>query len=219
MNPQELLYWVRGTGLQIAAAVFVLGMSYRMLHLALLGRKKSLATPRGSEWTSGLRMMWRRSFAMPELSARGRFTIVVGYIFHLGFLITLLFLSQHIDLLRAVLGFGWPALPRSVIDIATILSIAAMIALLVHRFMDPVKRLLSDFQDHLTWTLAFLPLLTGFLLSRGIGFSYITLLTLHIFSVELLLIAVPFTKLTHMFSIFVARWYNGAFAGFKGVKV
>ena len=40
MNPQELVYWVRGTGLQIAAAVFVFGMSYRMLHLALLGRKK-----------------------------------------------------------------------------------------------------------------------------------------------------------------------------------
>lgn len=219
MNPQELLYWVRGTGLQIAAAAFVLGMSYRMLHLVLLGRKKSLATPRGSEWASGLSMMWRRSFSMPELSARGKFTVVAGYTFHLGFMITLLFLSQHIAMLRAILGFGWPALPRSVIDIAAILSIAAMIALLVHRIVDPVKRLLSDFQDYLTWTLTFLPLLTGFMLLRGIGFDYITLLTLHIFSVELLLIAIPFTKLAHMFSTFVSRWYNGAAAGFRGVKI
>lgn len=218
MNPQELLYWVRGTGLQIAAAAFVLGMSYRMLHLVLLGRKKSLATPRASEWASGLSMMWRRSFAMPELSARGKFTVVAGYTFHLGFLITLLFLSQHIDMLRAILGFGWPALPRSVIDIAAILSIAAMVALLAHRIVDPVKRLLSDFQDYLTWTLTFLPLLTGFMLLRGIGFDYITLLTLHIFSVELLLIAIPFTKLAHMFSAFLARWYNGAAAGFRGIK-
>jgi len=218
MNPQELLYWVRGTGLQIAAAVFVLGMSYRMLHLVLLGRKKSLAVPRGSEWAPGLRTIWRRSLVMPELSARGRFTIVAGYIFHLGFLITLFFLSQHIDLLRAVLGFGWPALPRIVIDIAAILSIAALIAMLVYRFMDPVKRLLTDYQDYLTWALTFLPLLTGFMLLRGIGFDYMTLLTLHILSVELLLIAIPFTKLTHMFFVFVARWYNGAFAGFKGVK-
>jgi len=42
---QELLLWIRGTGLQIASAVFVLGMSYRMLHLLMLGRKKSLAEP------------------------------------------------------------------------------------------------------------------------------------------------------------------------------
>ena len=218
MNPQELLYWVRGTGLQISAAVFVLGMSYRMLHLALLGRKKSLAVARGSEWGPGLRTMWRRSFVLPALSARGKFTVVSGYTFHLGFFIALFFLSQHIDLLRAVLGFGWPALPRSVIDIAAILSIAALIALLVHRFMDPVKRLLSEFQDYLTWALTFLPLLTGFLLLRGIGFDYTTLLTLHALSIELLLIAIPFTKLAHMFSTFAARWYNGAIAGFKGVK-
>lgn len=218
MNPQELLYWVRGTGLQIAAAIFVFGMIYRMLHLALLGRKKSLAVPRGSEWGPGLRTMWRRSLVMPELSARGRFTVIAGYIFHFGFVITLFFLSQHIDLLRAVLGFGWPALPRSVIDIAAILSIAAMIALLAHRLIDPVKRLLSDYQDYLTWALTFLPLLTGFMLLRGIGFGYITLLTLHLLSVELLLITIPFTKLAHMLSTFSARWYNGAFAGFKGVK-
>ena len=125
MNPQELLYWVRGTGLQIAAAVFVLGMSYRMLHLALLSRKKSFAIARGSEWGPGLRTMWRRSFVLPALSARGKFTVVAGYTFHLSFFITLFFLSQHIDMLRAVLKFGWPALPRSVIDISAILSIAA----------------------------------------------------------------------------------------------
>ena len=218
MNPQELLYWVRGTGLQIAAAVFVLGMIYRVLHLALLGRRKNLAAPRGSEWGPGLRTVWRRSFVLPKLSARGKFTVITGYIFHLGFFITLLFLSQHIDLLRSVLGFGWKALPRSVIDIAAILSIAALAALLVHRYMDPVKRMLSTFGDYLSWVLTFLPLLTGFMLLRGIGPDYTRLLILHTISVELLLIAMPFTKLAHVLTIFSARWYNGAIAGYKGVK-
>lgn len=215
---QELLLWIRGTGLQIASAVFVLGMSYRMLHLLLIGRKKSLAAARGSEWAGGLRTMWRRSFVLPRLSPRGRFTVVAGYLFHLGFFVTLFFLSQHIALFRAVFGFGWPALPRGVIDIAAVLSIAAMIALLAHRLVDPVKRLLSDFQDYLSWALSFLPLLTGFMLLREIGFEYVTLLTLHIASVELLLVVAPFTKLAHMFSTFIARWYNGAVMGFKGIK-
>ncbi|MBK9161269.1 MAG: hypothetical protein IPM27_06860 [Nitrosomonadales bacterium] len=218
MDP-ELLLWVRGTGLQIAAAVFVLGMSYRMLHLLMLGRKRSLAAPRGSEWSGGLRTMWKRTFVSTKLSARGNFTVVAGLVFHIGFLMTFFFLSQHIDLIRAVLGLGWPALPRGVIDIAAVLSIGAMIALLAHRFIDPVKRMLSDFQDYLTWTLSFLPLLTGFMLLREIGFEYITLLTLHIASVELLLVIAPFTKLAHMFSTFIARWYNGAVNGFKGINI
>ncbi|MFH2134508.1 MAG: hypothetical protein ABII81_04925 [Pseudomonadota bacterium] len=216
---QELLLWVRGTGLQIAAAVFVIGMVYRVLHIFMLGRKKSLAQARGSEWSGGLRTMWRRSFATTKLSARGNFTVIAGFIFHIGFFVTFLFLSQHIDLIRAVLGLHWPAMPRGVIDIAAVLSIAAMIALLVHRFVDPVKRMLSDFQDYLTWTLSFLPLLTGFMLLREIGFEYITLLTLHIASVELLLIVAPFTKLAHMFTTFIARWYNGAVNGFKGIEI
>ena len=217
MTPQEWLVWLRGTGLQLSAAVFVLGMSYRLLHLLMLERKKSMAVARGSEWAGGLRTLWRRSFVLPELSMRGKFTFVAGYLFHLGFLATLFLLEQHIAMLRSVLGFGWPALPRSAIDICAILALAALVALLLHRLLDPVKRLLSDFQDYLAWLLSFLPLLTGFMLLRGMGFDYTTLLNWHLISVETLLVVSPFTKLAHMFSTFIARWYNGALAGFKGV--
>ena len=218
MDTQQLLEWVRGPGLQIAAAVFVLGMVYRMLYLMLLGRKANLAAPRGSEWGPGLRTMWHRSLISVGLTPRGYFIVIAGYVFHLGFVITLLFLSQHIDLFRSVVGFGRPALPPGLITITAILTIAAMIALLVHRYTDPVKRLISDYQDYLTWTLTFLPLLTGIMLKQGIAFGYEQMLIVHIISLELLLIAIPFTKLAHMFTTFSARWYNGAISGFKGVK-
>lgn len=219
MNQQALLDFVRGPGLQIAAAVFVLGMTYRMLHLILLGRKKNLAAPRGSEWGPGLRTMWHRSLISVGLTPRGYFILIAGYVFHLGFLITLLFLSQHIDLFRSVLGFGWPALSPGLITMTAILTIAAMIALLVHRITDPVKRLISDYQDYLTWVLTFLPLLSGIMLQQGVALGYQQMLIVHISSVELLLIAIPFTKLAHMLTTFSARWYNGAISGYKGVKV
>ncbi len=218
MNQQEWLDFVRGPGLQIATAVFVLGMVYRMLQLILLGRKKNFAAPRGSEWGPGLRTMWHRSLISMNLTPRGHFILITGYFFHLGFLITLLFLSQHIELLRSVLRFGWPALPPSLITITAILTMAAMIALLVHRLTDPVKRLISDYQDYLTWTLTFLPLLTGIMLKQGTASGYQQMLAVHIATVELLLIAIPFTKLAHMLTAFSARWYNGAIAGYKGVK-
>jgi len=218
MDTQQLLDFVRGPGLQFAAAVFVLGMVYRMLHLILLGRKKNLAEPRGGEWGPGLRTIWHRSIQSVGLTPRGHFIIIVGYVFHFGFMITLLFLSQHIDLLRTLLRFGWPALPPGLITIAAILTIGAMIALLVHRFTDPVKRLISDYQDYLTWTLTFLPLLTGIMLKQGIGLGYQQMLIVHIVTLELLLIAIPFTKLAHMLTTFSARWYNGAISGFRGVQ-
>ncbi len=218
MNAQDWLQFVRGPGLQISIGVFVFGVIYRALHLYFLGRKKSLAVPRGSQWGPGLSTVWRRSLFHPGMTNRGYFTLIAGYTFHLGFLITLLLFAQHIDFFRGLLGFGWPGLPTGVIDAATILSIAAMIAVLVHRIMDPVRRLLSDFQDYLTWFLTLLPLATGFLLLRRIGPDYTAMLALHILSLELLLVAVPFTKLMHMITIFTARWYNGALAGVKGVQ-
>jgi nitrate reductase gamma subunit len=106
-----------------------------------------------------------------------------------------------------------------VIDAMTILSIAALVAVLIHRLMDPVRRLISDFQDYFTWVVTILPLVTGFMLVRRIGPEYTQMLTWHILSLELLLVVTPFTKLSHMVTLFIARWYNGAIAGYKGVKV
>ncbi len=218
MDHQQFLDFLRGPGLQISTAVFALGMVYRILHLLMLGRKKDLALPRGSEWGPGLRTVWHRSFSSIRLSSRGYFILVAGYIFHIGFLITLLFFSQHIEMFRKIFGFGWPALPPGLITITAILSLAAMVALLLHRLIDPVKRTISDFQDYLTWALTFLPLITGLIVGQAIGLNYQDKLILHIGSVELLMIVIPFTKLAHMLTTFSARWYNGAIAGYKGVS-
>lgn len=219
MDTQQWLEWLRGTGLQISIAVFVLGLSYRVLHLLLLGHKPNFAEARGSAWRGGLRTVWHRSLPLGKQTARGYLILGAGYLFHLGFLIALLFLSQHIELFRSVLGLSWPALPPAWITMATVLALAAMVALLAQRMIDPVRRLLSDFQDYLTWSLTFLPLLTGLLLKQSGGASYPHLLALHIASVELLLLAIPFTKLAHIVTTFSARWYNGAIAGYKGLKV
>jgi nitrate reductase gamma subunit len=45
------------------------------------------------------------------------------------------------------------------------------------------------------------------------------MLALHILSVEILLIVLPFTKLFHVFTLFGSRWYNGKVNAHKGVPV
>jgi nitrate reductase gamma subunit len=47
--------------------------------------------------------------------------------------------------------------------------------------------------------------------------DYTWLLALHILSAELLIALLPYTKLFHAVSLFIARWYNGDLFGRKGV--
>jgi nitrate reductase gamma subunit len=218
MSGNELLTWLRGSGMQIALAVFCLGIIFRIGQNLFAGRAKNFSVPRGGQFGPGLRTIWHRSFPEPNMSRRNYFTHVAGYTFHIGLFITLLFLGEHILLFKHLLGFGWPALPRVFIDIAALLSIAALVAMLAHRLMDPVLQKISDYQDYLVWFLTIAPLATGFLVLHPMGMSYQTSLIWHLITIELLLIAIPFTKLSHILSIFISRWYNGAITGYKGVR-
>ena len=123
----------------------------------------------------------------------------------------------HIELARSLVGIGWPGLPMPVVDISAVAAMLGLLAVLASRLANPVKRFLSGFQDYLAWLLTFLPLATGYLAFHHLLIDYTLALALHILSVELLLVALPFTKLFHTVSVFVSRWYNGDIFGRKGV--
>jgi nitrate reductase gamma subunit len=218
INPMDFLAWVRGPAFDIALAVFVVGMLVRLLEIFLLGRRPNYAQARGGEWGPGLRTMVSRSLADPGTFKRAPFNVIVGWIWHVGFLIALLLFVPHIELVKKTLGIGWPGLPNPVVDAASAIAIVALVAMLIHRVQHPVMRFLSTFEDYLTWTLTLLPLLTGYLAYHRLINPYPLALGLHILSIELLLIAFPFTKLTHAVTAFIARWYNGAIFGRKGVR-
>lgn len=218
MNAIDVLSWARGPGLQIAIAIFLFGAILRLLELWLLGRAPDLAEARAPGWPGGLRTVFTRSVPMPGALRRAPVVYLGGYVFHTGFLVTFLFYVPHIQFLRAVLGFEWPALPAYLIDFLGLVSIAALVALLVHRLTDPVRRFLSRAGDYVAWTVTILPLLTGYFAYHRLLTDYTTMLAAHVLSFELLLVAIPFTKLMHTFTFAVARWYNGAFSGRKGVR-
>jgi len=82
-----------------------------------------------------------------------------------------------------------------------------------------VMRFLSRFQDYLVWLLTLLPIVTGYIAFHRVEIAPPPLLIdIHIISVELFLIVFPFTKLMHAFTLFMSRYYNGAIAGYRGVK-
>ena len=216
-SAMDLLIWVRGSGFAWALAIALFGLTLRVFEILSLGRKADLAPPREDSPGSGLRTMFSRSLAPPGMVRTSPITYVGGYVFHIGFLLVVVLFVPHIEVVRGILGLSWPGLPTPVIDMIAVATLLALIAVLIDRRRNPVKRMLSGFGDYLAWVLTFLPVATGYLAFHHLVLDYTLMLALHILSVELLMVALPFTKLTHVVTLFFSRWYNGDWFGRRGV--
>ena len=218
MDANELLAWARGPGFDIALIIFVAGMLLRLLEVLALGKKPDLSPPRGSGPKGGVETVLTRMLPRKTVFDKEPLRIINGYVLHIGFFIVLFLYGPHIVLFESFLGFGWPALPSGMIDAVGAITIVSLIAALVLRLNNKVLRFLSTADDYVAWLLTLLPVLTGYLAYNHLVASYTMMLALHLLSVELLLVVAPFTKLTHMFSFAMARWYQGYQAGRRGVE-
>ena len=219
MNEIQFLTWVRSTGLNIAIGLFLLGVLWRLIEIYSLGRRPDMAPSRKAAGASGWHTVARRSLPPPGMMKRSPASYIGGYVFHVGLFVIVFLFAQHIKLIHGLIGISWPALPAQAVDTVAVVTLAAMVLMLVDRINKPVKRYLSTVGDYLAWALTFLPVLTGYLAVKHMVFPYTTMLALHILSVELLLIALPFTKLIHVFTVIPSRWYNGDISGKRGVPV
>jgi nitrate reductase gamma subunit len=122
---------------------------------------------------------------------------------HAGLLIVIFGFAPHILFIHALTGFEWPSLPIVIVLAAAAISIAAMIAVLVHRMTDPAPSIFSAFDDFFTWSVVFIAMLTGLMCyphvgGAPIGRPFALLLTAHLLAVELLMVWLPFGKLIHV---------------------
>ncbi|MBI5430124.1 MAG: hypothetical protein HY938_06660 [Nitrosomonadales bacterium] len=217
MSYLDLLTFARGSALNWALIIFSAGVVLRLFEIFGLGRKADLAKPRATTPGSGWRTIFTRSLPVQGMLKRDPVTYIGGYVFHLGLLFAIFFFAPHIEFFRGLTGLVWPGLPPALVDASVVSAIVALVVLLAHRLNNPVKRMLSGFGDYLAWAATLLPLLTGYLAYHHLLVEYTLMLALHLYSVELLLVLLPFTKLFHTFSVFISRWYNGDIFGRKGV--
>ena len=161
--------------------------------------------------------MFTRSLPPEGMLKRDPVTYIGGYVFHFGLFVAIFFFAPHIEFFRSMIGLHWSSLPSALVDASVVASLVALGMLLAHRLNNRVKRMLSGFGDYLAWAATLLPLLTGYMAYHHLFVEYTLMLALHLFSVELLLVLLPFTKLFHTFSLFISRWYNGDVSARKGV--
>lgn len=223
----DFLDWVRGPLLAFALIVFLVGVAWRLIALRRLPAARVAGVARqpygqGRALGAALGRFAPRSW-LPGSRTLATFN---PYLFHIGLAIVFFGYAPHIAFVRRLTGLSWPALPDAWMYLAAGVTIASLLLALLFRLTDPVLRRISGADDHLTWTLTMLPLLTGMALvgepSAQLPVDgsavYRTPLAIHLLSVELLVVWFPFGKLMHAFLAWPARMQLATFLGRRGVQ-
>jgi nitrate reductase gamma subunit len=213
-----LLDFARGPALQWALIIFLVGVSYRMLAIFMFARKKPLSVARGNATIAGYKTIFSR--ARPHAVFRKRLGIhyAVGMVWHVGFLMVLVLFQPHILFFEGLLGVSWPGIANNLVMPIAGVTLVLLVVAFVRRLTDPVLKLLSGPGDLLTIVVTALPLITGLLASAHLGARYETMLALHLLTISLLLVWLPFSKLMHAVLFIPSRKRLGAKLGYKGVK-
>ncbi|RPH98891.1 MAG: nitrate reductase [Lysobacterales bacterium] len=218
----ELLEFARGPALTFAFTVFIAGLAFRIFSLLLLWRSRDSSAGRPRQRPvaiAALREIVRRMWPETVYKQRMLFTLINGYVFHVGLALCVFLLLPHILFFEDLLGLSWPHLPNNVIYAVSVVTLVSLIAALVMRVANPVQRIISTADDYFSWLVTFLPVLSGLVATSHLGARYETLLALHILSVALLLVWLPFGKLMHAFLVFVTRSQTGAQLNRRGAQL
>jgi nitrate reductase gamma subunit len=218
----DLLDFARGPALRVAIAIFVLGTVWRLVAVLLLPRVRDRSAPREGAVSpvrgalySIVRRLWpRHAFVQATL-----LPMINSYTFHIGLAIVVFGLAPHILFIRDLFGVTWPALPSNLVYAVGVVTLAALVAALVRRWLHPVTRLLSTAGDYVSWLVTAAPVATGLLAASHLGARYETLLAVHVLSIAALLVWFPFGKLMHAFLFVFSRGATGIRFSRRGVAL
>ena len=228
MTAVELLQFARGPALWASVAALLAGSLWRIVGIVRLGAKPDLSEPRSTRLLAGaMRGIFARMLPRREFQYRDKLGVWNGYVYHLGLAVIVFGYVPHIQFVERLTGLAWPPLPGPVVYLSVGLTFVSLFIALMERLTDPVRRLLSGFDDYFSWFVVVLPLATGMI---AIHQSYAPgaapappldplPLAIHLLSVELLFLWLPFGKLAHVFLVFISRGVTGAALARKGAAI
>ena len=149
-------------------------------------------------WKEVGKQTWRGYSPSAGCGASGWFTALF-FLFHIGLIVVPLFLTAHVRLWKRSVGFGWAPIPQQLANWLTLLAIVCGMGLFFGRVLHSGARALSRVQD-LAWPLVLvLPFATGFICSNAAiaPKTYQTLMLVHVWSANLIMLMIPFTKIAH----------------------
>ena len=131
-------------------------------------------------------------------------TTMISIVFHLILILLPLFIEGHNILLDTSWGFTLPMVPCHYADNLTMICIVCGLFFLFRRLLTKRVRAVSFFSDYMIIVMVILPFLTGFIAYHRL-LPYYAVLNAHIITGQLMLVAIPYTRLVHMIAFFVVR--------------
>ena len=207
--------FVRGPLVWIAFLVFIGGGIYKVRHLILLAKNEKVVMPYISlKLTLRSLLHWLIPFNSVNWRLRPVITIVT-FLFHIGLVFTPIFLVAHNVLIYESWGISWWTISEQLADIMTMIVIGSCIFFFLRRILAPEVRFVTFADDYIILAISFLPFITGFLAYHQWFLPNKTMVILHMLFGETMLIAIPFTRLGHMFYFFLTRAFMGSDHGFR----
>jgi len=201
---------VRGPLVWIAFLVFIGGSTYRIYSLINLAKKEKVILPFISlKATLRSLLHWVIPFASRNWRRRPIFTIMT-FLFHISLVAIPIFLLSHNTLWYESWGISWWTLSEGLADFMTIIVILSCVFFLLRRIVAPEVKFVTFTSDYLLLTITALPFITGFLAYHELLLPYKIMLIIHMLAGETMLIAIPFTRLGHMFYFFLTRSFMGS---------
>lgn len=156
---------------------------------------------------------WLLPFGTRSWRVNARFTVIF-FAFHIGLIVTPVFLQAHHIILKQRWGFGFWTISDATADILTMVTITAAGLIILRRLALPEVRILTTAYDYLVLLIAVAPFITGFFAYHQVAGPRFWMIA-HILSGEIMLVAIPFTKLSHFVLFFMSRAQLGMDYGIK----
>ena len=216
--------FVEGPLLWVAFLTFVIGSLIRATMFFSESLKKDKIIYQHFSWKYIFATFGRWMLPLNKDVAKNPVFTILAYIFHVCLIVVPIWLSGHITLWEeSRFEWSWTSMPDGLADWMTLIFLAIALFFLLRRIILADIRLISTFSDYFLLIVTALPFLTGYFLTHGtlddIAFLGDNMQIIHMLSGELMLILIPFTKLSHFILFFFSRGASGIEFGRRGYSI
>ncbi|MGB5618800.1 MAG: respiratory nitrate reductase subunit gamma [Desulfobacterales bacterium] len=207
---REIYNFVSGPLAWLAFILFFGGCLYRLVRLFMLVKEKEPFIFTYMSWKYSLRSIFHWIIPFGTVNWRRHPVLtVVTFVFHIALVIAPIFLLSHVILVDEALNLSWWALPDAWADVLTVVVIIGCVFFLVRRLTQPEVKFVTSASDFVILAVVAAPFITGFIAYHQ-WIDYPVMMILHVVAGEVLLVAMPFTRLSHMLLSPFSRAYMGS---------
>lgn len=196
--------------------IFLGGMTWRIVKLVSTARKKEMNAAAYMSLGYSLRSIARWSTPFATLGWRANPSVTIAtFVFHISLILLALFAPGHAVMWDYLFGVNVPSLPEHLADGLTLAAILCLFFFIFRRLRNPAVRYVTSAPDWSMLALVTLVFVSALFAKLQIG-PTLPVTLVHVLSGEAVLIALPFTRLSHAFLIPFTRAYMGS--EFGGVR-